>query len=290
MFAHGNAEDLGSISEWTSAVANAIGITVFAFDYSGYGVSFCEKKFDGKQEVVPGEASVREDCDAVMDFVTRIHGFDCENVILWGRSLGASACCWMAKRVCERGGRVCGVILQSAFTSVWRVATFSTKPAPDPKYDMFDSLREIVRWNGFNAPVFVIHGTDDYIVRQWHAEEIAKAIPQELRWPPLFVRGAGHNDVENKCERYFDEVYEFISFCAQRTVLPADTSRMVAEVITESNEETPTSMIDKIQEGISAMARHATSTSTNFTDDSEEASGILSANILQPQVKEPFET
>mmetsp|Transcript_37858 Transcript_37858/g.118620 ORF Transcript_37858/g.118620 Transcript_37858/m.118620 type:complete len:81 (-) Transcript_37858:248-490(-) len=46
------------------------------------------------------------------------------------------------------------------------------------------------------APVFIIHGVDDPIVPFWHGQALLRAVSEPYRVKPMWVRGAGHNNIE----------------------------------------------------------------------------------------------
>ena len=46
------------------------------------------------------------------------------------------------------------------------------------------------------SPVTIIHGTRDEVVPFWHGERLFELCPQDWRCKPLWVTGAGHNNVE----------------------------------------------------------------------------------------------
>ena len=81
---------------------------------------------------------------------------------------------------------VAGLILESAFTSAFRVMTrVSVLP-----FDRFDNLQKIKK---VHCPVLVIHGTQDSVINVVHGRELFAAAnePKQALW----VDGANHNDV-----------------------------------------------------------------------------------------------
>lgn len=57
------------------------------------------------------------------------------------------------------------------------------------------------------SPVMVIHGTDDEVIDFSHGVRIFESTPITVE--PLFVEGAGHNDVE-LYGQYLDRLKRFI--------------------------------------------------------------------------------
>lgn len=56
--------------------------------------------------------------------------------------------------------------------------------------------------------VLVIHGTVDEVIDFSHGEAIYKRCPRTVE--PLWVQGAGHNDIENHRE-YIERLKKFIN-------------------------------------------------------------------------------
>jgi pimeloyl-ACP methyl ester carboxylesterase len=81
------------------------GASCFAFDYRGYGHS------GGRRP------SRTYRCQAAYDWLTGVKGIPPEQIVLLGRSLGASVATHLAGRV-----RVGGLVAESAFTSYLDIA------------------------------------------------------------------------------------------------------------------------------------------------------------------------
>jgi fermentation-respiration switch protein FrsA (DUF1100 family) len=102
-------------------------------------------------------------------------------IIAFGRSVGSGPACDLASR-----HPVAGVILESAFTSAFRVMT-GVRVLP---FDKFDNLRKI---KSVRCPVLIIHGTEDSVISFSHGKKLFAAAnePKQAIW----VQGANHNDV-----------------------------------------------------------------------------------------------
>jgi fermentation-respiration switch protein FrsA (DUF1100 family) len=190
-FFHGNAEDLGDI-EGTLLALRAAGFAVFAYDYPGYGFS------SGK----PSEASLNAAARVARRYLRETLKVPPERTLLYGRSLGGGPAMQMA--VEERTG---GLVLQSTFMSVFRVAT-RWRILP---FDQFENLRKIAR---LNCPVLVMHGREDEVIAFRHGEALFAAArePKRRLWVPL----AHHNDlVAVAGESYWRSLREFSELCAQ---------------------------------------------------------------------------
>lgn len=182
---HGNAEDLGDIEPRLRALRD-LGFAVFAYDYPGYGRS------GGR----PSERSITQASRAALVHLRQVHGVTPERIVAYGRSLGGGPAIELAVNE-----PVAGLILQSAFTSVYRVMT----RWPLLPFDKFENLRKIDR---VRCPVLVMHGRDDEVVPFYHGEALFAAIraPKAHLWSDR----AGHNDFEwIEAEAYWSALRKF---------------------------------------------------------------------------------
>lgn len=192
LYCHGNGEDLGHIREFIEQFRKA-GISVFAFNYPGYGTS------SGKTS----EHGCYAASDAAYNYVTQTLGYAPAQICLYGRSLGGGPSCWLAQRY-----PVGSMILDGTFTSTFRVMT-QRKLIP---WDKFDNL---ARLPNIHCPILFIHGTQDLTVPFSHAMTNYKAYqgPKQKFW----IEGAGHNDLyEVAGEAYHSTVFQFIDNHHQR--------------------------------------------------------------------------
>jgi abhydrolase domain-containing protein 17 len=169
VYIHGNAEDLGDILPLMNEL-KSWGYSVFAYDYRGYGTS------DGK----PNEHNVYQDADRVYQYLTETLKIPGDRLIIYGRSVGGGSAVDLAAR-----HRVGGLVLQSTFTSAFRVVvSFPILP--------FDKLTNLKKLRRVTVTVLVMHGTNDQTIPYHHGETLYKAIsgPKLSLW----VERAGHDD------------------------------------------------------------------------------------------------
>lgn len=171
LLSHGNAEDLGHLQPLITRI-HAAGFAVIAYDYRGYGQSSGPR---------PSEARAVEDAEAVYRYATRDLGVEPGRLIVHGRSLGGGPTLVLAERY-----PVGGVVLESTFTSAYRVVTGIPILA-------FDRFRNLDRLAGMEAPLLVMHGTRDLVIGARHGRVLFAAAPEPKR--ALWVEGAGHNDL-----------------------------------------------------------------------------------------------
>jgi pimeloyl-ACP methyl ester carboxylesterase len=166
---HGNAEDLGDLRFFLEDL-HGWGFSVFAYDYRGYGLS------DGS----PSERHAYEDAEAAYRYLTETRQVPPEQILVYGRSVGGGSATALAAQY-----PVGGLILQSTFTSVFRVVV----PVPLLPFDKFPNLR---RMEQITVPTLVMHGQGDTTIPWHHGKALYEAAPEPKTF--LWVPGADHND------------------------------------------------------------------------------------------------
>lgn len=174
LFFHGNA---GNISHRGASVEifHRLGLNVFIFDYRGYGMS------QGK----PDEKGLYKDARAAWRYLNKERGFDQEEIILFGRSMGGAVAAELAAEI-QPGG----LILESTFSSAKDVAN-AVFPVLSRliflRYD-FDTVAHVRR---VTCPVLVLHSPDDEIIPFRLGEKVFQAANE----PKSFVKmRGGHNN------------------------------------------------------------------------------------------------
>lgn len=188
LFSHGNAVDLGQMSSFYMGLGSRINCNIFSYDYAGYGMS------TGK----PSEKNLYADIDAAWHALRTRYGISPENVILYGQSIGTVPTVDLASRY-----EVGAVILHSALMSGMRVAFPKTQ-----RTWCFDAFPSIDKVPKVTSPVLVIHGTEDEVIDFSHGIAIHDKCQKPVE--PLWVEGAGHNDVE-LFSQYLDRLKQFVS-------------------------------------------------------------------------------
>lgn len=192
LFSHGNAEDLGWARPSLEAL-RALGFSVLAYDYRGYGLS------EGR----PTAGGAVLDIEAAYRYLTREAGVAPDRIVLHGRSLGGGPSLDLATRE-----PVAGVILESAFTTAFRVVTVV------PLFP-FDRFRNIDRIGQVDAPVLVMHGRDDEVVAFSHGLRLHEAAGEPKR--RLWIDDAHHNDLRwTAGERYDRALLDFAALVLER--------------------------------------------------------------------------
>ncbi|XP_029356659.1 alpha/beta hydrolase domain-containing protein 17A [Echeneis naucrates] len=187
LFSHGNAVDLGQMSSFYIGLGTRINCNIFSYDYSGYGVS------TGK----PSEKNLYADIDAAWHALRTRYGISPENIILYGQSIGTVPTVDLASRY-----ECAAIVLHSPLTSGMRVAFPDTK-----KTYCFDAFPNIEKVSKITSPVLIIHGTEDEVIDFSHGLALFERCPKAVE--PLWVEGAGHNDIE-LYSQYLERLRHFI--------------------------------------------------------------------------------
>jgi fermentation-respiration switch protein FrsA (DUF1100 family) len=191
LYFHGNA---GNISHRLHSIRefHDLGLSVFIIDYRGYGQS------GGKST----EAGLYRDAEAAWRYLTETLGIAPTDIILFGRSLGASVASWLAMR--EDAG---GLIVDSAFTSVPDIGQEAYPWLPVRLLSRFrHPTREYVSKS--TCPVLVVHSRDDEIIPFHHGEAVFSAANEPKTF--LEIHG-GHNDAhEMSAEAYLSGIMQFL--------------------------------------------------------------------------------
>jgi fermentation-respiration switch protein FrsA (DUF1100 family) len=173
LYFHGNADSAAQNLDLALGLSKQ-GIDTFLAEYRGYG----------GMAGSPSESGLYEDAAAAIATLER-EGISRERVVIVGRSLGSGVAVEMARR-----GHGRAVVLLSPYTSLVDVARRFVGPmAPALVWDKFDSLSKI---GEVNAPIAVLHGTEDGVIPCDLGRTLARATPR-ARFIPL--PGLGHNDL-----------------------------------------------------------------------------------------------
>lgn len=171
LFSHGNAEDLGTLTPELEDL-RALGFSIFAYDYHGYGTS-------GGQA---SEQNAYEDIDAAYNYLTHVLKVPSDLIIAHGRSLGGAVAIDLASRK-----PLGGLVVESSFVSAFRVVT-GYRIFPFDKFRNVDKIKQV------RCPVMIIHGRQDEVIPFWHGERLFQLANQPK--VNFWVEGAGHNNLK----------------------------------------------------------------------------------------------
>lgn len=193
LYSHGNAEDLGG-AVYVMRELHALGFAVIGYDYRGYGLS---------SGGPPTAVKAGQDIEAAYDYAVRTPGVRPEQLIVYGRSVGSGPTMQLAS-----ARPVAGVILESPFTSTYRVMT-RVRVLP---FDRFPNLTHIRR---VHAPILIMHGKRDQVIPFSHGQRLYAAAREPKQ--SLWVDAASHNDVaEVAGQRYAAALRSFTQLLDSR--------------------------------------------------------------------------
>lgn len=106
-----------------------------------------------------------------------------QRILVYGRSIGTGPTTYLAANAPVRG-----VVLQAPMASIFRILFDLRFTLPGDQFANTDRIGRV------EAPVCIVHGTNDEIVPVWHGVQLF----QKLRRPvePLWVAGGDHNDLD----------------------------------------------------------------------------------------------
>ncbi len=183
LFFHGNA---GNISHRLDSIRqfHTLGLSVLIIDYRGYGQS-------GGGIT---EAGIYRDAEAAWLYLTQTLDVADNDIVVFGRSLGASVAARLAA-----DERPLALVVESSFTSVPDIAQELYPWLPARWLSRLQhATRDYVR--DVRCPVLVIHSRDDEIIPFHHGEAIYDAAPEPRT---LLALNGTHNDAFIRDERVY---------------------------------------------------------------------------------------
>ena len=191
LFCHGNAGNITHRAEILRRLHDVSRVTVFIFDYRGYGRS------KGR----PKEAGVLADARAARDWLSRREGAEPGRLILMGESIGGAVAVDLAA---EKGAR--GLILESTFTSLRDVAAYHLPWLP-VRHLMRTRLDSLAKIKDYHGPLLQSHGDSDTIVPYLFGERLFEAANEPKQF--ITFRGGDHNDLRGAA--YYAKLGEFVA-------------------------------------------------------------------------------
>jgi fermentation-respiration switch protein FrsA (DUF1100 family) len=173
---HGNAGNISHRLENLKLLHDELGVSVFLFDYRGYGRS------RGK----PYEEGTYRDAEAALAYLRSHPDINANRIVYFGRSLGAGVAVELATRQPPLG-----LILESPVPSISELARhhypfLPVGPLLRTKYDSLAKIGEV------KAPLLVLHGDMDDIVPFEGGKKLFEAANEPKEF--YTIRDAGHND------------------------------------------------------------------------------------------------
>ena len=193
LWCHGNAGNIAHRLENLTRLYQ-LGLSVFIFDYRGYGRS---------QGLQPSEAGLYQDALGAYGYLTRTRRIRPDRLIIFGRSLGAAVAAELAAQQ-----PAAGLILESAFPSIEAVAKYHYGGMP-VHWLLGAEFRLIDRLPQLSLPKLIIHGDRDDIIPMELGRQVFEAAKPPKEW--YVIRGADHNNTyQAGGAPYFRRWAEFI--------------------------------------------------------------------------------
>ncbi len=180
LYFHGNGINIGANAEQASRFHD-LGLSVFLFDYRGYGKS--EGGF-------PSENAVYVDAQRAWDYLTLERKILPKNIVIYGHSLGGA----IAINLAQSHPNASGLIVQSSFSSAlemarrnWWTAIFPTNLLLNQRFASIEKVPSL------QMPTLYIHGLDDELIPFTMSQKLFDVTrsPKQIKFFPK----AGHNDV-----------------------------------------------------------------------------------------------
>ncbi|MBS0263668.1 MAG: alpha/beta hydrolase [Planctomycetes bacterium] len=200
LLAHGNAGNVTHTVPLLKRLHDDHNLTVFSFDYRGYG------KSDG----TPDEAGVLADTRAARKWLAQRAHVAEHDILLVGHSLGSGA---MVELAATDGAR--GLILLNAFTSLPEVAGHHWPLVPTGllMQNRLDSLARIDRYQG---PLLQVHGDRDRVVPLSQGQRLF----EKAHEPKQFVLHAGGRHQDPPPPEFDEALDKFLAQLAPAETLP----------------------------------------------------------------------
>ena len=175
LIAHGNAGHVASRAAWLRYLQRKARLSVFLFDYRGYG----------RSEGQPTVEGALQDARAARSKLTEVARVKEADLVLMGESLGGAVVIQLAAESAPRA-----LIVQSSFSSLRDVADVHYPRlswlVPRAK---LDSLAQIARYRG---PLLQSHGDRDRTIPYVSGQKLFRAANEPKQF--VTVAGADHND------------------------------------------------------------------------------------------------
>ncbi len=192
LWCHGNAGNIINRLGNLRALVER-GLSVFLFDYRGYG----------RSEGRPSEEGLYEDALAAYDMLVQRRRISAEQIVLFGRSLGGAVAGEVASQ-----RPAAALILESTFPSLEAVARTHYWGLPVHLF-LGARFRLIDRLPQLSLPTLVIHGDRDDLIPLPLGRAVFDALKAKKEW--FVVQGADHNNVPSVGGRaYFQRIHTFL--------------------------------------------------------------------------------
>ncbi len=215
LFCHGNAGNIEDRLD-TVRILHELGLAVLIFDYRGYGLS------TGR----PSERGTYQDAEAVWAYLVEERGYAPQEIVLFGRSLGAAVAAHLAQDV-----RPAALIVEAAFASLPEVAAHHFWYLPVRRLTRFRySTLEYIRC--VDAPTLVIHSSEDDVVPIEQGRKVFDQAKGPKRF--LLILGSHSEGLQASGTRYTEGLRRFLSWALEPAAAGGADARLRARILGES--------------------------------------------------------
>ena len=194
LICHGNAGNISEVGRpFHYAGLRDLGLSLFAFDYRGYGES----------EGVPTEEGLYRDSEAAYRYLRDTVRVPPERIVVFGHSLGSAVAVELVGRV-----PAAGLVLDGALTSVVERAqeVFPYAPIRWIAASRFPSIERI---GTLTIPKLYLHARADEVIPFTHGRRLYEAAAPPKTFVPL---QGGHGDAfEVDSTVYFGAIRRFVA-------------------------------------------------------------------------------
>ncbi len=170
LFCQGNRGNISHRIE-SIEILHHLGYSLFIFDYRGYG----------KSNGFPTERGLYQDALGAYDFL-RERGYDVDNIILYGCSLGGAVAIYLATVVEAKG-----LIIESSFESIYDLS-YDILKYHIPEWLISNRFSSIERIGNINIRKLIIHSEDDDLIPFFHGTGLYEAALQPKKM--LKIKGS----------------------------------------------------------------------------------------------------
>ena len=171
LYLHGNAGNVtSSVLPQFYARWHALGLSILAIDYRGYGES---------EDRLPSEQGAYADARAAYDWLRKAQAVPANRIVIYGHSLGAGVATELALHV-----DAAGLIVEGAFTSVPDIGAtvypwFPVRLIASQRFANIDKIGLVA------MPKLIMHASDDHIVPYAHGQALYAAARAPKEWVEL---------------------------------------------------------------------------------------------------------
>jgi fermentation-respiration switch protein FrsA (DUF1100 family) len=190
LYCHGNGEHIAYNDDLLALLRDKLRVSVFAFDYRGYG----------RSEGQPFERGILDDGEAAQAWLAERTGLAKKDIVIMGRSIGGGVAVHLAAK---NGAR--GLILESTFSSLPDAAAgqFPWLPVGWLMKNRYDSVTKIA---GYRGPLLQSHGDCDSLISLALAQKLFDAAGEPKEF--YCVTGGDHNCLQPA--EYYETLAAFL--------------------------------------------------------------------------------